>query len=663
MYIKQIRLKNYRCYKEAKIKFGLEPNGNKNINLSTGEIKAGKTTLFNAVGWCLYGVETQFLLGTKTEEKDEKPIPNELSYIRDKTLVEVEMDIKIPENNEIDSLSIRRASTFIKGATYPTSTDFTINAYRAGEKLGISNDYKFLSQFLPKDLIQFYLFDGEYLQHTATNSNLKIRDGLRKLFNIEKIENVSELVGELVEEWYRSSSKMPKQSSRMNDISEEIATRLELSEAEKKKIAEEEKTKVEFISQRDILQEELSKSHDLQEAMKQFSVLEEKEKEIEEQLKKENNLNYTNILTNAYLINGKLILQRANAIVKKEPKVKSLPANVRQIFLTHLLERKKCVCGTPIKEGSEEEKSISSELMVAESEERLDFLLDLIFRIPEILKAIDEKKQSILDRAEEIKKCNEKRAEIIRLKNEVQRELPKGKIDVNSYKSNLNKFTTLSDEIRDAERNIEVYRGNIGRFESEISRLKQEREKISDKSEEITTLNRYIKTGEYLKKIFDRFNKEILNNIASELETEINSLIEQKNKISELNVRITTDNNNIDFKFVEKGSTKHYLTGGQNQLFGIIIMAAFVRIMDKRGRDKLPFVFMDNPFSSIDKESLEIASTNLSDLFRNAQVILFTTNDKFDRVYAASKENIFTAMTLNNDGTNVRLNQHGVPNG
>lgn len=665
MYIKQIRLKNYRCYREAKIKFGLEHRSNKNINLATGEIKAGKTTLFNAVGWCLYGIETQFLLGTKTEDKDEKPIPNEKSYEGDKTLVEVEIDIKIPENSSIESLSIRRASTFIKGATYPSSTDFTINAYRAGEKLKITDYYKFRDQFLPKDLIQFYLFDGEYLQHTATNSNLKIREGLRKLFNIEKIENVSEMVGELVEEWYRLSSKIPKQNSRMNEIDDAIATLLERKDSERKNIAEEEKTKAEFISQRNTLKEELSKSHDIQEAMSKFSSFEEKEKEIEEQLKLENNIYYTNILTNAYLINGKTILQQVNTIVEKEPIIKSLPAYVRQGLLTRLLDKNKriCICGTPIKEGSNEEKSIIYELTVAESEGRWDFLLDLKSRMTEILISTDEKIKIIQGKAEEIKKLDEKRKEIIKLKNEVQKELPKGKIDVTSYKSNLNKFTTLSDEIYDAEKNLMAYNDNINRFEFEIQNLKQEREKISDKSEEISALNKNIKISEYLKKIFDRFNKEILNNIASELEAEINYLIAQNNKISELNVKITTDNNNIDFKFVERDSTKHYLTGGQNQLFGIIIMAAFVRIMDKRGRDKLPFVFMDNPFSSIDKESLEIASTNLSDLFRNAQVILFTTNDKFDRVYTASKESISTAIILSNDGNNVKFNPYGAYDG
>lgn len=663
MFIKQIRLKNYRCYKEAKIKFGLDSRNNRNINLSTGEIKAGKTTLFNAVGWCLYGIETQFLLGTKIEEKDEKPIPNEKSFVGDKTLVEVEIDIKIPENNEIDSLSIRRASTFTKGASSPASTDFTIAAYRAGEKLAISDNYKFLNQFLPKDLIQFYLFDGEYLQHTATNSNLKIREGLKKLFNIEKIENVSEIMGELVEEWYRTSSKLPKQNNRINEIDESIATLLERKESEKKRIADEEKSKAEFISQQESLKEELSKSQELQEAMKEFSQLEEKEKEIEEQLKKENNIYYSSILTNAYLINGKTILQQANSIVEKEPKVKSLPANVRQVFLTHLLDRKTCVCGTPIKKGSEEEKSINHELDVAESEERLDFLLDLTYRIPEILRSTDDKIQSILDKARTIKELDDKRKNTIKLKNEVQKELPKGKVDVSSYKTNLSKFTMLSDEIREADRNLMVFKDNINRFENDIYELKQEREKISDKSEEASALNKQIKIGEYLKNIFDRFNKEILNNISSELETEINSLIKETDKISELNVKITTDNNDIDFKFVEKGSTKHYLTGGQNQLFGIIIMAAFVRIMDKRGRDKLPFVFMDNPFSSIDKGSLEIASTKLSDLFKNAQVILFTTNDKFEKVYSSAKENIFIALTLTNDNTNVKLSPYEVSNG
>jgi len=39
---------------------------------------------------------------------------------------------------------------------------------------------------------------------------------------------------------------------------------------------------------------------------------------------------------------------------------------------------------------------------------------------------------------------------------------------------------------------------------------------------------------------------------------------------------------------------------------------------------------------------------------------LFTTNDKFDRIYKASKENLCAALTLVNDGANVTVRTSGV---
>ena len=659
MFIRQIRLRNYRCYKKAEIKFGLNSKDDKNINLATGEIKAGKTTLFNAVGWCLYGIETQLLLGTKLEEKDEKPVPNEQAFEGDKAVVEVEIDIKIPESDYIESISIRRIATYMKGASNYSSFDFTIDAYHGGERLRINDYNKFRDQFIPKDLVQFYLFDGEYLQHTATNSNLKIRDGLKKLFNIGKLENANRDIDEFVEEWYKQSSKMPRQNTRIAEIDRDIAVLLDRKREEEKKITDEEKTRADLKAQKDILKDELDKSADLQDAVASFQRLDGREKDVELRLRQSNNRYYTDILAGAYLVNARTILQQVSTTVEKEPKVKNLPANVRQIFLNHLLERGTCVCGTHITKGSNEEKEIFEELKVAESEERLDFLKDLTYKLPEIFNSIDERQRMIAEKANEITSLETERKKIKNDKAEIQKQLPKGKVDVDTYKSKLSKFTTLAEDITDAERNLMTYKANVDGIDGSINTFKEERSKILAKSGEASVINTNIKVGEGLKKIFERFNKEILNTIAAELEGEINNLVAQNNKISELNVKITTDNNNIDFKFGEKGSNKHYLTGGQNQLFGIIIMAAFVRIMDRRGRDKLPFVFMDNPFSSIDKGSLQIASSNLSELFKNAQVILFTTNDKFDKVYAAAKDNVFTAMTFTNDGTNVKLKTQG----
>ncbi|MEM0143103.1 MAG: ATP-binding protein, partial [Candidatus Parvarchaeum sp.] len=78
MFIQDISIKNYRCYKTLNLKF--KTTKDKNITLITGETSSGKTTLFNAIGWCLYGQETQVLLETKSEKATEKGVANENAY-------------------------------------------------------------------------------------------------------------------------------------------------------------------------------------------------------------------------------------------------------------------------------------------------------------------------------------------------------------------------------------------------------------------------------------------------------------------------------------------------------------------------------------------------------------------------------------------------------
>ena len=103
MFIQDIHIKNYRCYKDLNLKF--KTNKEKNIVLVTGETEAGKTSLVNAIGWCLYGEETQVLLKTKTERAKEKFIPNENSYDGSGVArVSVRMTIKIPELPQMDTI-------------------------------------------------------------------------------------------------------------------------------------------------------------------------------------------------------------------------------------------------------------------------------------------------------------------------------------------------------------------------------------------------------------------------------------------------------------------------------------------------------------------------------------------------------------------------------
>ena len=82
----------------------------------------------------------------------------------------------------------------------------------------------------------------------------------------------------------------------MAEIDNDIAKLLEDKHAEEIKKGDEETKMAEFRMERDKLKEELDKSFDLQQAAEKFTSLEDKEKEIEDDLKQETEECYADIL-------------------------------------------------------------------------------------------------------------------------------------------------------------------------------------------------------------------------------------------------------------------------------------------------------------------------------------------------------------------------------
>ena len=55
MILKSLYLKNYRTYRgPEEILFA---NGDENVTIIQGNNEVGKTTIMNAISWCLYGIE------------------------------------------------------------------------------------------------------------------------------------------------------------------------------------------------------------------------------------------------------------------------------------------------------------------------------------------------------------------------------------------------------------------------------------------------------------------------------------------------------------------------------------------------------------------------------------------------------------------------------
>ena len=222
MFIKSIRLKNYRCYRDCRIELGNTPESN--VTIITGHNGAGKSTLFNAIGWCLLGQETQVLLGSKSLLSDEKPIPNESSFdTDDMSHVEVTITLEFSNDLEMYQADITRRATFRKGTTQPVrvySPDITA-VDRFNSQIQV-DETTFISTILPKNLATFYLFDAEWLKSYGRNTSIKVSDGIEGLFRLDRFLTLSELLKNISSKYSNRRFHLQKASKKNQDIRERL---------------------------------------------------------------------------------------------------------------------------------------------------------------------------------------------------------------------------------------------------------------------------------------------------------------------------------------------------------------------------------------------------------------------------------------------------------
>ncbi|NWJ46938.1 MAG: AAA family ATPase [Chloroflexi bacterium] len=110
MKIHHIRLRNYRQYLDAQIKFSTDPD--RNLTLIQGFNGAGKSNLLNSITWCLYGEERHLQQDGK---KNQLPILNEKVYhsLNPGDLTKVEVELALGDDSQIEYRITRKFTTEI----------------------------------------------------------------------------------------------------------------------------------------------------------------------------------------------------------------------------------------------------------------------------------------------------------------------------------------------------------------------------------------------------------------------------------------------------------------------------------------------------------------------------------------------------------------------
>ena len=626
MIIKSLKLNNFRIYKDSTtIDFAY---GDKNITIIQGNNEVGKTTIMNAITWCLYNREFYKLKG-------KKPIWN--SYVAtelengEEDFVEVSL---IMEDESHNIVTFKRILNFFKndaGNIIKGKSSFEITEDDGENTKQFLSTETYLNKHLPSKLRKYFLFNGEQLENFFNLSKSgNIKDSVHKLSQLNLLKRqLSHLNSIESTHIDRGKDLAPALTKIRNDIkSEESTLKNNTDNYEALK-----RDKSLFIDEISNLENQMeSIKGDPNKLMKERSSMEEKLDNVIKK-KKDSNKNYKQYLLNNFIyIFGFDSLNKFQSIGEDLTVKNYIPADIKKSFLKQLLDNKMCICGEPLEEGSEHYNHIKAMFddtdPITDIEEEVNALLgstkvhisefpvDFKEKLVELKKDEQEYEISIgqiNDRIVEIDNTLENMNidEISRIQNRLSSLR-------SSKETTINKLAKLEVAIDNSNKKLEKLR---------IDEEKESKKAIlHEKNERRLTFIKHLK--EISTGLIDEISDEIhnkLEEITSELFTEMHwKKIYDYVEISE-DYEITVYQKDGDVN-----STNDLSTGGT-----LTLALAFTLALNSLSGFNLPIV-IDTPMGNLDDDIQMNIAEFLPKYSENKQIVLLVKSKEYTKEFRSA---------------------------
>lgn len=628
MKIEYIDLKNYRPFKNQKIEFNTKEDSS-NFTIIEGANGAGKSSLLNAITWCIYNKEIHL-----KEDQVGLPIFNTDAFSKIgkgdiiETSVEIQMidkenkrhnfkrTVKYTKNNE-------NLETLIRDPTSKEKDGSTFYYYKEeNSQSKIVTDPRFyLEQIMPENILEYFFFDGEQLnQYFRMSSGEKIKQAV---FDISQISILERVINKRLKPKRRELGKDIKD---MDPEIDSLRSKIEFMETNLEKFREDLRDKRLKKAEAEELERKISE--DLEES--NYGNLEKERKKIEDDLKnieediskqKENKINKLLKIANPILCNDSLLLTKKlvdEGIISGE-----YPPDVKKDFLEALLNKNKCICG--------------SDLSNEKSRAHLKKLLERVSTSSEICSEIIKMQGIIRDMIDEIEKFDE---EHVRLSINIRKLEDKRDSLIKEQEILLKTIGSAPEQIiRNLKENLENTKEIIKKLIVEISQdelnAKYTEKEIGNDRDK---LNKLLKKQDrykmlYIMSTFLDDSIDIAEKIKNEIMNEVRIKIEEKTKEQFFSliwnpeaftdVKIDEDYN-ISVTHLSGREGIGTLSAGQRQVLALSFIAAIKKVS---GFD-VP-ILIDTPLGRISKLPKSNIAKNLPNYLKDSQVIMLVTDEEY----------------------------------
>ena len=637
MIFKEMILENFRQF-EGKHVISFSTDVQKNITVILGDNTFGKTTILQAILWCLYG-EASF----SNETRDPKIISLGVLKDHDET-----SSVQITLSHQGNNYVIKRQIKYFANGSHAVPSVTILKPQDDGNSKVIDDPESAkieISKILPKSLSPYFFYDAERIFKMADRKELA--EAVKQILGLVPLANARDDIGDpdkpkkntvitrLKERMYQDSSDntIDALRKRRNELQEKI-------DVAERDIDERKKNIEKIDKNRESIKQIISENKDSQAIQKDLKYFEQDKDETEKNLVKETAVFMKDFNQELYnFVFFKLYKILKERIISARSEFGDTIPGVVKSTIEAILDDRKCICGCKIEEGSSSEKVLRKLLQTVSDispQTHINSYKDRINNYSEngekYLSRFELSRNTILDLESKLYDLSPK---IDKLKAEL-----KETIEIKPYLDQLDEY---SRQINDDNKEIEQDKLDISKNQSEIRNIDDETLTLTNKSKTNDLLKEYIAYASAAYKWLDENYKDKEKKMLSDLNDTVKRVFKD--------MYTGSDNRFIEIK--DDFTIKTYITGNPNvnddissseglqkvinyAFAGSVFILAGKNSLPKNTNDPLSMIkdnnefplVIDAPFSELDEKHIEKVSKVLPNVAN--QLIIFVMKKDWD---------------------------------
>lgn len=629
--IDRIEFENYRQYGTGHINFDTEKSHK--LAVLIAQNGTGKTTLLNAITWCLYKKEHQI-----ADTKSALPLPNKaiVNNAKEDSLIPVsvklvvldgDLIIEFKRNQNFKVIKKGKQKTVVEG---PAEFEVAITDKKDFKNTEIKKNQDadiIVKQYFDEAIFNFYFFDGEKLKEFfADERSQVVRNSVFNISQVTLLENAGYHLNHMRGVHGRKLGKAAPDIQKLFD--DRDAEKAELKQA-RQNLSDAKTAQKRAEEELAIVDEVLSGYAPIRHYQSERTDLEATVKRLKEELAQFRSDRSNFIRRYTILLNLYPRLKHTLALIEQKESSGELPPaidkdQVKKLIISHA---KTCpLCDSKLDDAAflHLQELLDKLSVSSHTSNYLKEIKSTLERELEAAKQYKQEKERLVQRESDLTARDDKARGRLKEINAIlsKYDSESGKIDVSKWE---NKRTTWQNKLKSALKTIGAAESSIATAKKRIEELDAEIEAFTKKVDAYNETKQILAVLESMIDNFDTIKENIMSGMRSEIEsttwTIFDSMIWKKNTFGSIDI-----NDSYEITVYSKDGTR--MTGSLSATEQMALAYAYTLAIHKASGKNCPLV-IDSPLGRVSDDNRENMAKVLKDISKDKQIIMLFTPDEY----------------------------------